>query len=1168
VINSSITMRGPRPLKVFISYARKDGAVLAQRLQADLGAQGFDAWLDTQRIAGGASWTKEIEQALDACQVALALLTPGSYVSEICRAEQLRALRKGKRVIPLLAQSGSDIPLHLETKNYRDFTGAKPYAAQFRLLLEDIRLGRSAVPLRPEFRTTYVTAPPLPRNYVSRPEALANLRNALITDGSGPSIALTALEGMGGIGKTILAQALCHDEAVQQAFPDGIVWITVGREPAHSLVDRMREVGKAVKDDLAGYDTELGCINRYRTVMQEKAALIVVDDVWRSRDVEPFRAQSPRSRLLFTTRDASIAAAVGAEELIADLLTPAQSRELLARWCGLKPEELPPEAEDIIKECGRLPLALAMIGAMLRGKPHAIWKHVVSLLRSADLEKIKAQFPDYPHTDLLRAVQVSVDALDAKARQRYLALAVLLEDVPIHPVVQQTLWGADEVDALETAEQFASLSLAQRVGDSGSIRLHDLQHDYVRAQYANQEALGLIRGAVRLCSHVVERDPRQFASQLVGRLLPHHGTPSIERFTDSLIRAAPRPWLRPLRPALHPPGTALVRILVGHSAEVDAVAMSPDGRRAVSASRDKTLKVWDLESGREMRTLAGHSNSVSGVAVSADGRLAVSASYDKTLKVWDLESGREVRTLAGHSGPVRGVALSADGRRAVSASGDQTLKVWDLERGHEVRALAGHCDRVNGVAVSAEGRRAVSASSDKTLKVWDLESGRLLHTLAGHSGAVFGVAVSEDGWRAVSASEDATLKVWDLESGRELRTLTGHSGWVCGVAMSADGRRAVSASGDQMLKVWDLETGRQMRALGGHSLWINGVAMSADGRQAVSASEDNTLRVWDLESGRELCTLAGHGAAVWGVAVSGDGRRAVSASLDATLRVWDLERGRALGTLAGHSAAVYGAAVSPDGQRAVSASGDRTLRLWDVETGRGLRTLSSHSGAVCGVVASPDGRYAISASEDRTLKVWDLQSGRKIRTLKGHSNVVAGVAVSVRGRRLVSASYDRTLRVWDLERGRTVRTLVGHSDAVDGVAVSEDGRRAVSASWDQTLKVWDLESGRELRTLAGHSDGVNGVAVTADGRRAVSASRDRTLKVWDLETGALVTTFTCDAAAHCCAFAGARKIVAGDAGGRVHFLSLELKEDGEPLAQPAFRSRCASRFRGWRRHCC
>src|SRR3974390_1717431 len=131
-------MPGSGQPRVFISYARKDGKDLAQRLQADLTKQGFDAWLDTQRIEGGASWTTTIEQALDLTEYLLALMTAGSYVSEICRAEQLRALRKGKCVIPLLAQANSDIPLYLEAKNYRDFSSSGKYGSSFDALLKDI----------------------------------------------------------------------------------------------------------------------------------------------------------------------------------------------------------------------------------------------------------------------------------------------------------------------------------------------------------------------------------------------------------------------------------------------------------------------------------------------------------------------------------------------------------------------------------------------------------------------------------------------------------------------------------------------------------------------------------------------------------------------------------------------------------------------------------------------------------------------------------------------------------------------------------------------------------------------------------------------------------------------------------------------------------------------
>lgn len=326
--------------------------------------------------------------------------------------------------------------------------------------------------------------------------------------------------------------------------------------------------------------------------------------------------------------------------------------------------------------------------------------------------------------------------------QRYLALAVLLEEMAAALQVQRCIWGVDDNEAAQTAALLVNRSLAQREGNSESIRLHDLQLDYVRAQFPNKEALELIHGAVRLSSNVIERNPDQFASQMVGRLLPHQRNHAIEDFTRKVGGGAQTPWLEPLHPALHPPGTALLRTLSGHSDRVRAVAVTPDGQHAISASEDNTLKVWELSNGRELRTLSGHLGIVHALALTPDGQRAVLASYDGYLTVWDLVSGRQLRTDTVHSKMVTSVAVTLDGQRAISASWDQTLKVWDLDSGRELRSLIGHSGGVTAVAVTQDGERAISSSSDNTVKMWRLETGEVLATFT-CDGAAYCCAFSD-----------------------------------------------------------------------------------------------------------------------------------------------------------------------------------------------------------------------------------------------------------------------------------------------------------------------------------------------------------------------------------------------------------------------------------------
>jgi WD40 repeat protein len=1145
-------MVAPHTLRIFISYARRDGASLAQHLQSDLAQEGFDAWLDTQRIAGGALWSTAIEREVDTRQVMIALLSPGSYISEICRAEQIRALDKGNRVIPVLAVQGADRPIYLSTRQYRDLTSDAAYATHFPELLADIRGDATAI-LPTSYRKTritYLTAPPRVANYLDRPEALGALREILFAEDHRHPIVLTALAGMGGIGKTVLAKALVDDEVVQRAFPDGIAWITAGKERNRDFIQEMREVAKALGDDLSTYDNALACENQYRTTIAGKAALIVVDDVWSTLDIQPLLAESPRSRFLFTTRDASIGRFVGARECYAHLLDREQSRELLASWSDCPAAELPPAADGVISECGGLPLALSVIGAMLRGADNEFWDDTLVLLRNADLSAIQTQLPTGQES-FFRAVEVSFNALSPEMQECYKALAVLPEDMAAPLPILRTLWAASDAEARRIRRHFVDRSLAQSAGEPGAIRLHDLQLDYVRAQSPFRNSLPLISSALRLSGNIIECDPSQFAGQLRGRLLPYSANASLSNFIASITKGAPRPWLCPMNLGLISPGGPLVRTLDGHSGAVTGVALTANGRRAVSCSEDGTVRIWDLDVGREIRKMDGP-GPITQLALCADGRVAISASEDNTLAVWDLEGIGKIRTLTSYPYFVSEVALSADGRRALSACGNR-VTVWDVKAGREVYTLAGHRWGDLKLGISADGQLAISSSTD-VVKVWDLNTGRELFAIPNGESAesdearnVHDVALSADGRYAVLAYYDQ-LQLWDLNIQRQIRAVPARL--PRSIALNVDARSVIGVSNEDQrsLRVWYLATERETRIYRGHFDAIRSVALSTDGRHAITASADRTIKSWDLDQSRELRPADGHDEDVTVLAVSANGRRAFSVSKE-MMKIWDLDTRKELSSHPDYL--VNGVALTADGHRAASVRSNE-LSVWDVDAGRRVRTVDVGCLVAKAIAITSDARQAISVSvyalQDK-LTFWNLDTGEELRTIVGDYGLIDKLALSADGRRAISAaSMDPILHVWNLNAGEVERTLRGHTKPVNGLALSADGRYAVSASGDGTLGVWDLNTGQLLRTLTGHVDSVTDVALSSDERYAISASADHTLKLWNLEAGTVLATFTCDAAVSSVAFRGPR-IIGGDRLGRVHFLTpvfpLDNAEDSD-----------------------
>jgi WD40 repeat protein/tRNA A-37 threonylcarbamoyl transferase component Bud32 len=289
------------------------------------------------------------------------------------------------------------------------------------------------------------------------------------------------------------------------------------------------------------------------------------------------------------------------------------------------------------------------------------------------------------------------------------------------------------------------------------------------------------------------------------------------------------------------------KILTGHTLWVESVSITQDGRYAVSGSHDKTLRLWDIETGQCLQTMEGHTGGVFSASITPDARYAVSGSNDN-VRLWDLETGQCVHNLMYSTGSYS-ATLIPGGRYAVagaSLSSTASPALWDFETGKCLRILTGHTNRVLSVSLTPDGRYAVSGGKGTTIRLWDFETGQCLHILEGHKEEIFTVAITPDCRYAVSGSDDKTVRLWDLKIGKCLHTMEGHTAGVYSVSITQDGRYAVSAGDEENLRLWDLETGQCIHIMEGHTSSVKSVSLTADGRYAVSGSRDNTVRLWEF----------------------------------------------------------------------------------------------------------------------------------------------------------------------------------------------------------------------------------------------------------------------------------------------------------------------------------
>lgn len=289
---------------------------------------------------------------------------------------------------------------------------------------------------------------------------------------------------------------------------------------------------------------------------------------------------------------------------------------------------------------------------------------------------------------------------------------------------------------------------------------------------------------------------------------------------------------------------------------VNSVVFSPDGATLASGNFNSTIKLWDVASGKHLKTLIGHSRMISSLAFSPNGTMLASGGNDGTIRLWDLATGKELSTLQGN---IFSVAFSPDGKTL--ASGDNiTSKLWDVASGRASKILKGHTGVVRSVAFSPDGKTLASGGWDGIINLWDVASWQAVRTFKWNAvvkpvnSSIVSIDFSPDGKTLAGGSVD--IKLWDVASGRELKTLKRQSENWSSIAFCAGGKILASGGDDNgPIKMWDVASGRELKTLTGHTSIVNSVACSPDGWTLASGSDDKTIRLWDLVSGQQLKIL-------------------------------------------------------------------------------------------------------------------------------------------------------------------------------------------------------------------------------------------------------------------------------------------------------------------------
>lgn len=581
----------------------------------------------------------------------------------------------------------------------------------------------------------------------------------------------------------------------------------------------------------------------------------------------------------------------------------------------------------------------------------------------------------------------------------------------------------------------------------------------------------------------------------------------------------------------------------GHELAVVSVAISPDSNFIATGSKDKSIKLWEISTGREIRSFLGHEMTVTSLDFSSDGKYILSGSYDKTVKIWEVSTGKEFFSLTGDD-VITDVALDPGLKFFVTAGYNRSgypdsATVYDWTTKQPITRIPINAEEGRGygvsLSISPNGDWIGFGEDNRLVNVYKTSSWQKVHTFQYDEGWCGGCSTmltfSPDNKHLYMASYKGPFKKYELATGKLLKVYEELSDDLTGIAISANGKLLARCS-EKNIVIWEEATGKEVSTLQAPEKGqFHSIQFTLNSKSVVVTSDDNTAFTWNVTNQKKELILTGFLNArdrgglnydpnfYWQSAIakyvrfknslliSRDGKTLIKGKFGTKIKQWDMATGKAVMEFVGHKKAALCYDLSRDGKKLLTGGGDGKIILWDLASGDSLKVIQTYHEPIFDIHFNSDETQVASSSWDATMKIHDLQTGKLLTYIEFESFAAYNILMHPNDLYLIAGRLDNSLQLWEIDTRTVVRNFVGHTDIISSIRISQDQKTLMSASWDGSIRLWDIGTGLMTKKFKGHQGAVLISVFSADGKYIYSGGADRTIRVWDIASSKMIKKY-------------------------------------------------------------